>query len=193
MHAILRGAAIAASTLTLTLSGAAQEVSTPSTVLPPAGTELVFVNTQAILPIAPGADSAQAQFQEVLQAYDAELQSLAGELDSLLATYRQQEALLDSGGREQWQQDIQEKQRSAQERQAELERESARQRDQLLEPILVHITEVIEEIREQQGYSIVFDIAESGVVAADTSLDITAAVLERLGVDPSQVMTNPNN
>lgn len=193
MHSILRGAAIAVSTLTLALSGTAQEVSTLSTELPPTGTELVFVNTQAILPIAPGADSAQIRFQAVLQSYDAELQGLAVELEELVNTYRQQEALLDQAGREQWQQDIQEKQRLAQERQVELERESTRQRDQLLEPILVRITEVIEEIREEQGYSIVFDVAESGVVAADTSLDITAAVLERLGVDPSQVMTNPND
>lgn len=193
MHSILRGAAIAVSTLTLALSGTAQEVSTLSTELPPVGTELVFVNTQAILPIAPGADSAQIRFQAVLQSYDAELQGLAVELEELVNTYRQQEALLDQAGREQWQQDIQEKQRLAQERQVELERESTRQRDQLLEPILVRITEVIEEIREEQGYSIVFDVAESGVVAADTSLDITAAVLERLGVDPSQVMTNPND
>lgn len=193
MHSILRGAAIAVSTLTLALSGTAQEVSTLSTELPPVGTELVFVNTQAILPIAPGADSAQIRFQAVLQSYDAELQELAVELEELVNTYRQQEALLDQAGREQWQQDIQEKQRLAQERQVELERESTRQRDQLLEPILVRITEVIEEIREEQGYSIVFDVAESGVVAADTSLDITAAVLERLGVDPSQVMTNPND
>ena len=193
MHSILRGAAIAVSTLTLALSGTAQEVSTLSTELPPAGTGLVFVNTQAILPIAPGADSAQIRFQEVLQRYDAELQGLANELDSLMNIYRQQQALLDQAGREQWQEDIQEKQRLAQERQAELERESTRQRDQLLEPILIRITEVIEEIREEQGYSIVFDVAESGVVAADTSLDITAAVLERLGIDPSQVMTNPNN
>tara|TARA_B100001123_G_C15194731_1_gene980888 strand:+ start:699 stop:1280 length:582 start_codon:yes stop_codon:yes gene_type:complete len=193
MHSILRGAAIAVSTLTLALSGTAQEVSTLSTELPPAGTELVFVNTQAILPIAPGADSAQIRFQEALQSYDAELQGLAVELEELVNTYRQQEALLDQAGREQWQQDIQEKQRLAQERQVELERESTRQRDQLLEPILVRITEVIEEIREEQGYSIVFDVAESGVVAADTSLDITAAVLERLGVDPNQVMANPNN
>ena len=180
-------------TLTLGLTSSAQEVPTPNMELPPVGTELVFVNTQAILPIAPGADSAQIRFQEVLQEYDAELQGLAVELDSLLNIYRQQEALLDQAGREQWQQDIQEKQRLAQERQAELERESTRQRDQLLEPILIRITEVIEEIREEQGYSIVFDIAESGVVAADTSLDITAAVLDRLGVAPNQVMTNPNN
>ena len=108
MHSILRGAAIAVSTLTLALSGTAQEVSTLSTELPPTGTELVFVNTQAILPIAPGADSAQIRFQAVLQSYDAELQGLAVELEELVNTYRQQEALLDQAGREQWQQDIQE-------------------------------------------------------------------------------------
>ncbi len=45
--------------------------------------------------------------------------------------------------------------------------------------------EVIEQIRAENQYSIVFDLAEAGVVAADTSLDITAAVLEGLGIDPN--------
>ena len=44
---------------------------------------------------------------------------------------------------------------------------------------------MIEGIRAEHGYSIVFDVAESGVVAADTNLDITGAVLLQLGIDPN--------
>ena len=177
--------------MALAIPLAAQEAPA-TTPMPPEGTELVFVNTQVILPVAPGADSAQAAFQVVLQGFERELQGLASEIDSLLAAYRQQEAALDQAGREARQQEILDKQRAAQTRQQELELESDRRRNQLLAPILQGVTEVIEEIRAERGYAIVFDIAESGVVAADNSLDITRAVLERLGVDPGEVAARSN-
>ena len=157
--------------------------------LPAEGTAIVFVNTQVILPIAPGADSAQAAFQLVLNEFDQELQERATEIDSLLTAYRQQESLLDPAGRERKQQEIFAKQQEAQARQQELNVESDRRRTALLAPILERVTAVIDEIRVEQGYSIVLDLTESGVVAADASLDITAAVLERLGIDPNTVIS----
>lgn len=181
MHPITKGAALTAVSLSLATPLMAQE----TTVMPPNGTTVVFVNTQAILPIAPGADSAQAAFQVVLQGFMGELQVLETEIDSLLAVYRQQEALLDEAGKAAKQEEIMEKQRLAQQRQAELETESDRRRNALLEPILLRVREVIDEIRGEHGYAMVFDMAESGVVAADPTLDITAVVLERLGIDPS--------
>lgn len=65
-----------------------------------------------------------------------------------------------------------------------------RRRAELLEPIVVRVNEVIEEIRAERSYSIVLDVA-AGVVAADTSLDITTAVLERLGVDLASLSAQP--
>ena len=153
--------------------------------LPAEGTAVVFVNTQVILPIAPGADSAQAAFQLVLNEFDLELQGRATEIDSMLTAYRQQESLLDPAGRERKQEEIFTKQQEAQARQQELNVESDRRRTALLAPILERVTAVIDEIRAEQGYAIVLDITESGVVAADPSLDITAAVLDRLGIDPT--------
>ena len=93
-------------------------------------------------------------------------------------------------GREQKQQEILDLQRSAQQRQQELDVQSQQRRNELLAPILQRVTDVIEEIRSERGYAMVFDIAESGVIAADNSLDITGAVLERLGVDPSALTAN---
>ena len=65
-----------------------------------------------------------------------------------------------------------------------------RRRAELLEPIVVRVNEVIEEIRAERSYSIVLDIA-AGVVAADISLDITTSVLERLGVDLADLSALP--
>ena len=160
--------------------------------LPPEGTPVVYVNTQAILPVAPGADSAGAAFQRVSVEFENELGVLATEINSLIEAYQQQQALLDPAGRQQKEQEIRDKQQQAATRQQELEVELDRRRAELLEPIVVRVNEVIEEIRSERGYSIVLDIA-AGVVAADTSLDITTSVLERLGVDLAALSAPPGS
>lgn len=187
MRRILKTAVVCLPALAMTAPLAGQEGAS----MPPIGTQLVFVNTGRILPVAPGADSAQSAFEQELQGYQAELEVLASELDSLVAAYRRQETLLDQTAKDQKQQEILAKQRSAQQRQAELEQLSNRRRDQLLAPILQNITSVIEDLRAEREYAIVFDIAESGVIAADSTLDITRAVMERLGIDPALATANP--
>lgn len=154
-----------------------------ATPLPPEGTMVVFVNTQVILPIAPGADSAQMSFERISQEADQELQGLAEEIGALIQAYQQQQSLLDPAGRQQKEQEIRDRQEQAAGRQQELNIELDRRRTELLAPILERVTAVIDEIRAEQSYSIVLDLAESGVVSADVSLDITSAVLERLGID----------
>ena len=60
----------------------------------------------------------------------------------------------------------------------------AQQRQQeLLGPILEQVGAVIETLRSEGNYSIVLDASKEGLVAADTTLDITDAVLARLGVE----------
>lgn len=147
---------------------------------PPPGTAMVFVNTQAILPQAPGAREAQQTWQQELQEYSSEVQRLQAEVDSLMAGYRRQEAMLSPQVREQRQQEILQKQQELQLRAAELEQRAGERQQELLGPILERVQRMIEEIRTEKNYTIVFDMAGSGVVAADPSLDITALVLERL-------------
>lgn len=160
--------------------------------LPPQGTPVVYVNTQAILPIAPGADSAGAAFQSLQTEASGELDGLAAELNGLIEAYQQQQSLLDPAGRQQKEQEIRDKQQQAASRQQELEVELDRRRAALLEPIVVRVNDVIEEIRSERAYSIVLDIS-AGVVAADTSLDITTTVLERLGVDLAALAGQPGS
>lgn len=159
------------------LAGQSEEARPPP---PPAGTPMVFVNTQALLPQVPGAREAQQTWQEELQEYNTEVQRLRAEVDSLITSYRRQEAMLGPEVREQRQQAILQKQQQLQLRAGELEQRAGERQQELLAPILERVQRVIEEIRTENDYTIVFDLAGSGVVAADPSLDITALVLERL-------------
>jgi len=172
------------------LSGQVQAATSAN--MPPEGTPMVFVNTGAILPVAPGADDAQAAFQRELDGFRTELEGLAAQIDSLMADYRRKEALLDPDAKQAKQQEILDLQKAAQNRQTQLESQSEQRRSKLLEPIVTNVRKVIEELRAERKYKIVFDIAESGVIAADSALDITNAVLERLGVSPDASTNGPS-
>ncbi|MFW6090209.1 MAG: OmpH family outer membrane protein, partial [Gemmatimonadota bacterium] len=62
-----------------------------------------------------------------------------------------------------------------------METELGERQQELLQPILERVSGVIEEVRNEREYAMVFDISTEGVVAADPSLDITEIVKARLG------------
>jgi Skp family chaperone for outer membrane proteins len=61
-----------------------------------------------------------------------------------------------------------------------METELGDRQQALLRPILERVSGLIEQIRTERKYSMVFDISTEGVVAADTTLDITELVKARL-------------
>ena len=75
----------------------------------------------------------------------------------------------------QQQQDIEQKTQELQTRMQGRERE-------LIEPIQARVQAVIEGIRAEGNYAMIFDVSAMGgaVVAADRSLDLTQTVIDRL-------------
>ena len=57
---------------------------------------------------------------------------------------------------------------------------AGQRQQELVQPVMDRINEVIEEIREEGSYAIIFDVAGGGVVAADSALDLTQEVIRRL-------------
>lgn len=60
------------------------------------------------------------------------------------------------------------------------EQRAAAIQNRVLGPALERINAVIDQIRQENGYRFVLDVAAGGVVAADPALDITSEVLRRL-------------
>jgi outer membrane protein len=58
---------------------------------------------------------------------------------------------------------------------------AAKRNKELTQPIVEKINRIIEDIAKEQGYSMVFDVANANIVYADKLLDITDMVLTRLG------------
>ena len=143
--------------------------------------KLGFVNIQQIMAQAPGLAEARATFEAEVQRVQPELQRMASELDSLQTELQRQQATLTEAARTQRQTDLQTRYTTYQQRQVALQ-----QREQeLLAPISQRVETVIEAVRKEGGYSLIFDTAEAGIVAADPTLDLTNRVLDRLKTAPA--------
>ncbi len=150
--------------------------------LPATGSPVVYVRGQVLLQQAPGAAEAARTFERELADMRTELQQQAAVVDSMLQDYQRQEVLLSPQAKETKQQEIMNLRTQLQQRQVEMDGEAQQRQQELLGPILEQVSEVIESVRTENRYSIVLDASKEGLVAADTTLDITNIVLSRLGV-----------
>lgn len=141
---------------------------------------IAYVNSQAALQQAPGADSAQKVFQQELEKYRQQAKQLTAELDSLQQQFDQQSGMLSEQARQQRQQELLRREKEVQTQVSKIEKKLQQRRQELMQPILKRVRGVIEEIRAERGYAMVFDVSGPSIVAADPALNITDEVIARL-------------
>ena len=139
-----------------------------------------YINSQAIIAQDPAAAAAQEQFQREMVPFESELQALETEIAGLLSRYQAQQITLTANARRTRQDEILQKQQGYQERMAQIEAEAARRQQELVQPIMERINNIIQEIRRDGSYTFIFDVAGGGLIAADESFDLTDEVMERL-------------
>lgn len=143
-------------------------------------TRIGYIDSQAILAEAPGSREAQQAFDQEMDRYRGEMQRLGEELDRLITAYQQQERSLTPEAREAREQEIRRKETEYQGRIEQIDEEANRKRQELVEPILEQMSLVIEQLREEGSYALIFDTASRAIIAADPALDLTEEVLRRL-------------
>ena len=173
MRGLIRGALVALALTSIAATAGAQQAAT---------TKLAYVNSQAILAAAPGRAEAEAQFEKEMQTFRQTVQTMGDSLNAMVASYQKEEASLSPAVKEQRQKAIQTKETEYQQRARQLEQQAAKRQQELVQPILDQISEVLNTIREEGGYAMILD-AQSGanvIVAADKNLDLTERVIARL-------------
>ena len=139
-----------------------------------------YINSQQILSEAPGAAAASAQFEQELSSMRASLQPLADEIDQLIQAYESQQLTMSEAARQQRQQAIGQKQSELEERAQGLEVQAEQRRAALVQPVMDEISRVIEALRVEGSYHIIFDVAAGSIIAAAPELDLTEEVIRRL-------------
>lgn len=142
-----------------------------------------YINSQEILANAPGASQAQQAFEQDLADYEAEAQQLEQELQNMQQELEQQRLTLSPEARRAREERIRQKAQEAQARMQQLDQMAAQRRQELVQPVMDQISDVIEAVREDGNYAFVFDVAAGAIVAADPTLDLTDEVIRRLQTD----------
>lgn len=142
-----------------------------------------YIDSQRILAEAPGTSAAQTAFEADMERYRTELEQLETELSTLQENFDRQQGTLSPTVRQERQQELQEKFMAYQQRRTELEETAQQRQAELVTPIMARITEVIEQIRAEGNYAMIFDAAAGAMITADPALDLTDQVLARLQAD----------
>ncbi len=142
--------------------------------------KIAYINSGEIVANAPGAAEAQAQFDQELEASQAEIARLENEITTMDQQLQQQQLTLSPEAKANREQQLQAKVQQYEARVTQLQTQAQQRRAELVQPIMDQITEVIDTIREEGGYALILDVAAGSIVAADPSLDLTQEVLRRL-------------
>lgn len=142
-----------------------------------------FIDSERIFAGYQGTEEAKAEFQADIDKWSQELDTRRQELEKLNEEFQSQSLILSEAKRREREEDIQRKRSDLDAFVQEIWGPSgkvAQRNEQLTRPIVEKIKEVLNEIGQVQGFSIIFDATDGNVVYADDALDLTDEVLTRL-------------
>ncbi len=147
-----------------------------------AALKVAFVDSRAIMDRAPGRREAEALFQRETAPFETQVKAMSDSLNALIAAYQKAEPALSAADKEKRQKEIRDKQGEYQERTQKLQQQAQARETELVQPILEQVRKVLDEIRAEDGYAVVFDLSggTGTIVAYDKNLDITERVILRL-------------
>jgi outer membrane protein len=178
----MQGRRIRRSTLVLVLFGLAPAGLTAQQ----ATTKMAYINTRAVLQVTPGYAQAESTFTGERDAARQEVDRLQSTLDSARTDFEQKSVMLSASARTARRRELDDQESRAQQRLSDLQDRLAQRERELLQPIQSRVNDVIEGIRAEGGYGIIFDVgANNGlIVAADKSLDLTQKVIDKIKSRP---------
>ncbi len=147
-----------------------------------AAQKIGFVNVQSILQQAPGFAQAESTYKVEFEGYKNEVTRMQASMDSAASEFEQASVLLSPSARAAKRKDLQAQQDKLDQRTAELREKATTRERELLDPIQSKVNSIIETVRAEGNYAMIFDVSAqgSGILTADKALDLTEKVIKRL-------------
>jgi outer membrane protein len=150
-----------------------------------AAQKIGYLYSEKILLEAPGAKDVQAQIQQEGQRLETRLQSMRDSLTKMVEDYQKQSVLLSPDEKKKREDAIQARNAAMTQRAQILREEAENRQEQLMRPVMEKVESIIEAVRKEGGYAILFDASARVMVAADTTLDVTNLVISKLKGAPA--------
>lgn len=155
-----------------------------------------YLDSRRILQEAPGAQEARTAIEQEMRSFQQRLATLQDSLQKVIEDYQKRSLTLAPDVRRTEEQRIAAKQRELEAQAEQLQLDANRKQNDLMQPVMNRVEEAIESVRKEGGYAIVFDAASGAFVSADSTLDLTTQVINRLkagGASSSPDTSTPKN
>ncbi len=166
--------------LVCTAMPAAAQTASPATGAQQPALRIAFVNSREVLLRTPGYAAAESTFNRDVSEMRDEIQRLRQQLDSAVRAYDQQSIALSPTAKQAKERELRGMQDRIEQRADQLQTKASDREKELLQPIQARVNGVIQGVRAEGNYAMIFDAERAGIVAADPSLDLTARVIQRL-------------
>lgn len=149
------------------------------------GQKFALIDMEYILKNVPAYERANEQLNQVSKKWQAEVDALTQEAQTLYKNYQSEAVFLSNEQKTQREEAVVAKEKEA----AELKRkyfgpegELYKKRESLMAPIQDEIYNAVKDISDMKGYSLILDRAsDSGIIFANPKIDISNEVLSKLG------------
>ena len=147
--------------------------------------KFALIDMDYILKSIPAYERANEQLSQVSKKWQAEVEALQMEAQTLYKNYQNSVVFLSQEQKKAKQDAIVEKEKQAAELKKKYfgpEGELFKKRASLMNPIQEEIYNAVQEVADMRGYQLVLDRAsDSGIIFASPKIDISEEVLQRLG------------
>lgn len=147
--------------------------------------KFALLDMEYILKNIPAYERANEQLNQVSKKWQAEVEALNTEAQTLYKNYQNEAVFLSQDQKKKKQEDIMKKEKQASDLKRKYfgpEGELFKKRESLMSPIQDEIYNAVKEIAELRGYALVIDRAsDNGIVFGSPKIDISNEVLQKLG------------
>ena len=141
---------------------------------------IAFVNTAILLDNAPGRSQAESTYARETRGYTDQLKKMNDSLNTLFTAYQKAEPTLTAAQKETRQKAMRDLQTSLQDKQQQLSQQAQQRQNELMAPIMEQVKKVLDDIRTEDGYSMIITGDPNLILSYDKNLDITDRVVARL-------------
>lgn len=156
------------------------------------GHRVAYLDSRRILQEAPGAQEVRESMQQEMGRFQTQLKALDDSLQRMVQDYQQKSVMLSPEEKRKREQEIVQTRTQLEQQAGQLEQQAAQKQNELMKPVMERVEKVISDLRQEEGYAIIFDVASAAMVSADTTLDLTNKVIERLKAAPGASPTVSN-
>jgi len=141
-----------------------------------------YINSDELMKIMPGADTAVAQYQQYAQALDTILMTMQQELNSKYESFNNNQAKMSDLIKQTKTKELQDLQDRIKSFQTSAQEDLQKKQNELLQPIIDKAKNAIEKVAKENGYTLIIDSRQGILLYAAASEDILPLVKKELGI-----------